>query len=48
MIKWLRNLFSIKCPECKKGNLIQNQAHLTRNNQLVEVYECDKCNSLFI
>ncbi len=48
MIKWILSFFSISCPECKTGKLIQNQAHLTKNNKIVEVYECNKCKNLFV
>lgn len=43
MLQFLKNLFSLKCPRCNKGNLFINKWYnLTNGNKMVE--KCSVCN----
>lgn len=45
IIRWVRELFYIHCPECKKGHL----SHIDMIGEAeIKVYKCDSCGKEFI
>lgn len=47
MLRFFRNLFTIKCPKCKKGK-VKYMGDDWNDSHYINVYECSKCKLEFI
>lgn len=48
ILKRIRNIFRLQCPDCKEGNLHVTDVYISRHHIEINVYECDKCGKRFM
>ncbi len=48
IVKKILGLFKLRCPECNKRTLIQNDIHHLNTGGELNIYSCNNCKKEFV